>query len=71
MECRIVGVVPASASWSGACCIAVRQMVTGKNMTVSLVGMVENGRVHAVDILLSMGKLYSIKIDEQWHPFVK
>uniref|UniRef100_A0A3P8PUR5 Tudor domain-containing protein 1 n=1 Tax=Astatotilapia calliptera TaxID=8154 RepID=A0A3P8PUR5_ASTCA len=56
MECRITGVVPVAGSWSGECCIAVRQLLAGKIVTVRLVETVEDGRIHAVDILLSMGK---------------
>ncbi|XP_040922770.1 tudor domain-containing protein 1 [Toxotes jaculatrix] len=59
MECRIAGVVPVTGNWSGECCFAVRQLLGGKTVTVQLVETLENGRIHAVDILLSMGKLLS------------
>uniref|UniRef100_A0A669E863 Tudor domain-containing protein 1 n=1 Tax=Oreochromis niloticus TaxID=8128 RepID=A0A669E863_ORENI len=59
MECRITGVVPVAGNWSGECCIAVRQLLAGKIVTVRLVETVEDGRIHAVDILLSMGKQLS------------
>ncbi|XP_030611149.1 tudor domain-containing protein 1 [Archocentrus centrarchus] len=55
MECCIIGVVPVVGNWSGECCIAVRQLLAGKIVTVRLVETVD-GRIHAVDILLSMGK---------------
>lgn len=57
MECRIAGVVPVGGNWSGECCIAVRQMLSCKTVSVRLVKTLEN-RIHAVDILLSIGRLY-------------
>uniref|UniRef100_A0A671WVE8 Tudor domain containing 1 n=1 Tax=Sparus aurata TaxID=8175 RepID=A0A671WVE8_SPAAU len=59
MECRIAGVVPVAGNWSGECCIAVRQLLAGKTVTVKLVDMLEHGRIHTVDIQLSMGKQLS------------
>ncbi|KAI3365245.1 hypothetical protein L3Q82_010339, partial [Scortum barcoo] len=59
LECRVAGVVPVTGSWSGECCITVKQMLAGKTVTVRLVETVDHGRVHAVDILLSMGKQLS------------
>ncbi|XP_026206588.1 tudor domain-containing protein 1 isoform X2 [Anabas testudineus] len=58
MECRIAGVVPVGGNWSGECCIAVRQMLSCKTVSVRLVKTLEN-RIHAVDILLSIGKQLS------------
>ncbi|KAM8730279.1 tudor domain-containing protein 1 isoform 2-T2 [Acanthopagrus schlegelii] len=59
MECRIAGVVPVAGNWSGECCIAVRQLLAGKTVTVKLVDMLKHGRIHTVDILLAMGKQLS------------
>lgn len=59
MECCIAGVVPVGGNWSGECCIAVRQMLVGKTVSVNLVETLEN-RIHAVDILLSIGRLYCV-----------
>ncbi|XP_071385960.1 tudor domain-containing protein 1-like, partial [Centroberyx affinis] len=60
VECCVAGVVPPSDNWTGECCIAVRQLVVGKSVTVSVVDTLESGRIHAVDILLSsMGKQLS------------
>uniref|UniRef100_A0A7N8WS55 Tudor domain containing 1 n=1 Tax=Mastacembelus armatus TaxID=205130 RepID=A0A7N8WS55_9TELE len=56
MECRIAGVVPVAGKWSGECCIAVRQLLAHKTMTVRVVESVGNGHLHVVDILLSIGK---------------
>ncbi|AWP17728.1 putative tudor domain-containing protein 1 isoform 2 [Scophthalmus maximus] len=60
MECRIAGVVPSAGNWSGQCSIAVRQLLGGKAVTAKLVETPESGHVHAVDILLSMGKKLSV-----------
>lgn len=57
MECCITGVVPVVGNWSGECCIAVRQLLAGKIVTVRL-GETVAGRLHAVDVLLSMGGLF-------------
>uniref|UniRef100_A0A8C4HYP7 Tudor domain containing 1 n=1 Tax=Dicentrarchus labrax TaxID=13489 RepID=A0A8C4HYP7_DICLA len=59
MECRITGVVPVAGDWSDECCISVRQLLAGKIVTVKLVETLEHGRIHAVNILLSMGKQLS------------
>ncbi|XP_035001876.2 tudor domain-containing protein 1 isoform X2 [Hippoglossus stenolepis] len=55
MECRIAGVLPLAKNWSSECCVAVRQLLAGKTVTVKLVETVENSCIHVVDILLSMG----------------
>nr|XP_020506867.2 tudor domain-containing protein 1 [Labrus bergylta] len=55
MECCIASVVSVGGNWSRECCMAVRQMLAGKIVTVKLVETLENGRIHKVDILLSMG----------------
>ncbi|KAM3859960.1 tudor domain-containing protein 1 [Diretmus argenteus] len=60
MECQIAGVVPTTGTWMGECCIAVRQLVASKTVTVSVVAALESGRIHAVDISLSsVGKQLS------------
>ncbi|KAM6963471.1 tudor domain-containing protein 1 [Tautogolabrus adspersus] len=59
MECCIASVVSADGNWSRECCMAVRQMLAGKIVTVKLVETLENGRIHKVDVLLSMGKQLS------------
>lgn len=55
MECRIAQVVPVGGSWSAECCIAVRQLLAGRIITVHLVETLENGHIYAVDIQMSMG----------------
>ena len=59
MECRIAGVVPVTDSWSAECCLSVKRLLAGKTVTVKQEETLENGRIHAVDILLSMGRLYT------------
>ncbi|XP_072312993.1 tudor domain-containing protein 1 [Eucyclogobius newberryi] len=58
-ECCIAEVVPATAVWSGKCCITVRQLLEGKTVTVKVLDTVENGCVHAVDIVFSRGNTLS------------
>lgn len=55
MECCIARVVPVGGSWSAECLISVRPLLAGKINTVQLVETLDNGRLHAVDIQLSMG----------------
>lgn len=59
-----------ASNWSGQCCIAVRQLLAGKTVTVKLVETLQHGHINAVDILLSMGRLYVVgKIGKQ-DPFL-
>ncbi|XP_069374095.1 tudor domain-containing protein 1 isoform X1 [Paralichthys olivaceus] len=60
MECRIAGVLPLANNWSGECCVAVRQLLAGKTVTVKLVETVENSSIYVVDILLSIGNKLSM-----------
>ncbi|XP_037319473.2 tudor domain-containing protein 1 isoform X2 [Pungitius pungitius] len=59
MQCRIIGVVPTAGSWSSECCISVKKLLAGKFLTTSMVETQEDGRIHSVDITLSMGKKLS------------
>ncbi|KAM7370781.1 hypothetical protein PAMP_010302 [Pampus punctatissimus] len=59
MECRIAGAVPVTGNWSDESCIAVKQLLASKTVTVRVVETLENGRLFSVDILLSMGKRLS------------
>ena len=45
-----------ATNWSSECCVAVRQLLAGKTVTVKLVETVENSCIHVVDIQLSMGR---------------
>ncbi|XP_024865763.1 tudor domain-containing protein 1 isoform X1 [Kryptolebias marmoratus] len=65
MECRIAGVVPVFNDWSGECCLAVKQLLAGKTVTVKLLETLENGHVHVVDVLLSLGKQLSTFLIEE------
>lgn len=60
MECYIAGVMPPVENWSAECCMAIRQLIEGKIVTVKLLEGEEGGNVHAVDILLSQGRLYKV-----------
>ncbi|CAG12609.1 unnamed protein product [Tetraodon nigroviridis] len=63
MECSVAQVVPVGGSWSAECCIAVRQLLEDRIFTVHLVETLENGRIHAVDIKLSMGELMNASLE--------
>lgn len=56
MECYIAGVRPLADNWTAECCIAIRQLIEGKAVTVKMSGAEERGHVYAVDILLSQGR---------------
>lgn len=55
MECRIAGVVPMVNGWSDKCCLAVKQLLAGKTVTVKLLKTMEKECANVVDILLSKG----------------
>ncbi|XP_015245986.1 PREDICTED: tudor domain-containing protein 1 [Cyprinodon variegatus] len=59
MECRIAGVVPMVNGWSDKCCLAVKQLLAGKTVTVKLLKTMEKECANVVDILLSKGNLLS------------
>ncbi|XP_055085803.1 tudor domain-containing protein 1 [Periophthalmus magnuspinnatus] len=59
IECCIAEVVPVADAWSGKCCIAVRMLLEGKTLTVKVLDIMQNGLVHAVDIMLSRGNTLS------------
>uniref|UniRef100_A0A3P9MK51 Tudor domain-containing protein 1 n=1 Tax=Oryzias latipes TaxID=8090 RepID=A0A3P9MK51_ORYLA len=71
MECQIAGVVPIVDSWSTECCMTVRQLLGGKTLTIKLVDTLKNGRVHTVDIQLSIGKQLSTFLLEQGYAFAE
>ncbi|XP_014012541.2 tudor domain-containing protein 1 isoform X3 [Salmo salar] len=53
LECSVAGITPVTDSWMGVCCMAVRQLVAGKSLTLTVVDTQENDRTYAVDILLT------------------
>lgn len=57
LECCIADVVPLAGTWSAESCIATSQLIEGKLMKVMFLGTKEHSHVHAVDILLSQGKV--------------
>nr|XP_015818615.2 tudor domain-containing protein 1 isoform X1 [Nothobranchius furzeri] len=59
MACQIAGVVPVLNQWSDECCVAMKQLLAGKIVTVKLLETLDNGHIHAVDLLLSAGKQLS------------
>lgn len=65
MECCVTEVVPAAEAWSIKCCIAARQLLEGKTLTVKVLGMLDNSSTHIVDIVLSNGSTFSSFLIEQ------
>ncbi|KAL4613012.1 tudor domain-containing protein 1 isoform X1 [Arapaima gigas] len=66
MECRVAGITVATDHWSEECIAAVRQLVVGKKLTVTVVDILDTG-VCAVDILLNTGKwLCSFLVDHSY-----
>ncbi|XP_064807023.1 tudor domain-containing protein 1 [Oncorhynchus masou masou] len=66
LECSVAGITPVTDSWMGACCMAVRQLVAGKSLTLTVVDTQENDHTYAVDILLTpIGKQLSTFLMDQ------
>ncbi|KAJ8264715.1 hypothetical protein GJAV_G00152940 [Gymnothorax javanicus] len=60
VECRVAGLSPAAGSWTEECCIASRQLLTGKTLPLTVMDVPENTNVWAVDIMLpAVGKKLS------------
>uniref|UniRef100_A0AAY4DFC6 Tudor domain-containing protein 1 n=1 Tax=Denticeps clupeoides TaxID=299321 RepID=A0AAY4DFC6_9TELE len=45
LQCRVAAVTPVMTDWTGECNIAMRQLVYGKTLTVSIVGALDNSAV--------------------------
>uniref|UniRef100_A0A4W5NFJ1 Tudor domain containing 1 n=1 Tax=Hucho hucho TaxID=62062 RepID=A0A4W5NFJ1_9TELE len=66
LECSVAGITPVTDSWMGECCMAVRQLVAGKSLRLTVVDTQENDRTYAVDILLTpIGKQLSTFLMDQ------
>lgn len=52
LQCCIAGVTAITSSWTGECCIALRQLVSGKSLTFTVVDVLYSS-VLAVDASLS------------------
>ncbi|XP_055032396.2 tudor domain-containing protein 1 [Misgurnus anguillicaudatus] len=60
LQCCVAGVTPLTGSWTGECTIAVRQLFAGKSLTLTVLDIMNNGNLFAVDIPLStLGKYLS------------
>lgn len=49
----MAGVTPLTGTWKGECTIAVRQMFAGKSLTWTVVDVMNDGTLFAVDVPLS------------------
>uniref|UniRef100_A0AAY4DFF5 Tudor domain-containing protein 1 n=1 Tax=Denticeps clupeoides TaxID=299321 RepID=A0AAY4DFF5_9TELE len=66
LQCRVAAVTPVMTDWTGECNIAMRQLVYGKTLTVSIVGALDNSAVFPVDVTLAqIGKTLSSFLIEQ------
>ncbi|XP_052467605.1 tudor domain-containing protein 1 isoform X3 [Carassius gibelio] len=66
LQCCVAGVKPLTGSWTGECTIAVRQLIAGKSLTFTVLDIMNDGALLAVDVPLStLGKYMSIFLIEQ------
>ncbi|XP_056626463.1 tudor domain-containing protein 1 isoform X2 [Triplophysa dalaica] len=66
LECCVAGVTPLTGTWKGECTIAVRQMFAGKSLTWTVVDVMNDGTLFAVDVPLStIGKYLSTFLIDQ------
>ncbi|KAI5623300.1 tudor domain-containing protein 1, partial [Silurus asotus] len=66
LQCCIAGVTALSSSWTGECCIALRQLVAGKILTFTVMDVLKDSTVFAVDAPLStLGKNLGTFLIEQ------
>ncbi|XP_017338221.2 tudor domain-containing protein 1 [Ictalurus punctatus] len=66
LQCCIAGVTAITSSWTGQCCIALRQLVAGKSLTFTVVDVLNSSTVFAVDAPLStLGKNLSTFLIDQ------
>ncbi|KAI7797155.1 tudor domain-containing protein 1 [Triplophysa rosa] len=66
LECCVAGVTPLTGTWTGECTIAVQQMFAGKSLTWTVVDVMNDGTLFAVDVPLStLGKYLSTFLIDQ------
>ncbi|XP_026132229.1 tudor domain-containing protein 1-like isoform X1 [Carassius auratus] len=66
LQCCVAGVKPLTGSWTGECTIAVRQLIAGKILTFTVLDIMNDGALLAVDVPLStLGKYMSTFLIEQ------
>uniref|UniRef100_A0A8C0XYI9 Tudor domain containing 1 n=1 Tax=Cyprinus carpio carpio TaxID=630221 RepID=A0A8C0XYI9_CYPCA len=66
LQCCVAGVKPLTGSWTGECTIAVRQLIAGKSLTFTVLDIMNDGALLAVDVPLStLGKYMSTFLIEQ------
>uniref|UniRef100_A0A671KJ77 Tudor domain-containing protein 1-like n=1 Tax=Sinocyclocheilus anshuiensis TaxID=1608454 RepID=A0A671KJ77_9TELE len=66
LQCCVAGVKPLTGSWTGECTIAIRQLIAGKILTFTVLDIVIDGALLAVDVPLStLGKYMSTFLIEQ------
>ncbi|XP_058650090.1 tudor domain-containing protein 1 isoform X2 [Onychostoma macrolepis] len=66
LQCCVAGVKPLTGSWTGECTIAVRQLIAGKILTFTVLDIVNDGALLAVDVPINtLGKYMSTFLIEQ------
>uniref|UniRef100_A0A671MIR4 Tudor domain-containing protein 1-like n=1 Tax=Sinocyclocheilus anshuiensis TaxID=1608454 RepID=A0A671MIR4_9TELE len=66
LQCCVAGIKPLTGSWTGECAIAVRQLIAGKSLTFTVLDIMNDGALLAVDVPLStLGKYMSTFLIEQ------
>ncbi|XP_051769791.1 tudor domain-containing protein 1 isoform X3 [Ctenopharyngodon idella] len=66
LQCCVAGIKPVTGSWTGECTIAVRQLITGKSLTFTVLDIMNDGALLAVDFPLStLGKYMSTFLIDQ------
>ncbi|XP_017551496.1 tudor domain-containing protein 1 isoform X1 [Pygocentrus nattereri] len=66
LQCCVAGVMAVTGSWTGECCVAVRQLVAAKNLTFTVIDIMHSGSLFAVDAPLStLGKNLSTFLIDQ------
>ncbi|XP_066520883.1 tudor domain-containing protein 1 [Hoplias malabaricus] len=70
LHCCVAGVKAVASSWTGECSIAVRQLVAAKNLTFTVMDIMNSGTLLAVDAPLStLGKNLSTFLIDQGYAF--
>uniref|UniRef100_A0A672KST2 Tudor domain-containing protein 1 n=1 Tax=Sinocyclocheilus grahami TaxID=75366 RepID=A0A672KST2_SINGR len=66
LQCCVAGIKPLTGSWTGECTISVRQLIAGKSLTFTVLDIMNDGALLAVDVPLStLGKYMSTFLIEQ------
>ncbi|XP_051958627.1 tudor domain-containing protein 1-like [Xyrauchen texanus] len=66
LQCSVARLTPLTGSWTGECTIAVKRLLVGKSITFTVVDIMNDGALLAVDVALStIGKHLSTFLIDQ------